>query len=65
MNLVNEKILSGVILGFEMEFYSVKSRTEIAKELGLILKKKIKIGDMYHSETEIDANTFKIAIVVP
>lgn len=60
MNIQDEKILAGVVLGFEWEFYSNKTRHEIAKEVGSIVKKKIKVGDMYHSETEIGDNVWKI-----
>lgn len=60
MNLANQKILQGIMIGFEYEFYSNKTRKEIGKELGSILKKKILVGDVYHSETPVGPNTWKI-----
>lgn len=60
MNLSEEKILSGIVLGFEWEFYTNRSRQEVAKEIGYLVKKKIKVGDMYHSETEVGDNTWKL-----
>lgn len=60
MNLAEQKILGSVILGFEFEFYSVKSRQEIAKEIGSLIHKKIKIGDVYHSETAVGKDVFKL-----
>lgn len=60
MNIQDERILAGVVVGMEFEFYSNKSRTEISKEIGAAVKKKIKVGEMYHSETQIGDNTWKI-----
>lgn len=59
INLQEEKILAGSILGFEWEMYSTKPRKQIAEELGKILKKKIVVGDMYHTEG-IDPSLWKI-----
>jgi hypothetical protein len=59
MNLQEEKILSGVVVGWEWEFYSNKTKEEISKEVGKLVKKKIKVGDMYHSETEVGENIWK------
>lgn len=60
MNLQEEKILAGVVIGMEFEFYSNKTKEEISKEVGRIVKKKIKVGEMYHSETEVGENVWKV-----
>ena len=50
MDLTKEKILNGVVLGLELEFYSTKPRSEIAKELTTLIKKKVVVGQIYHAE---------------
>jgi hypothetical protein len=60
MNIRDERILSGCVVGFEFELYTNKTREELAKEIGAIVKKKIKVGDMYHSEIETDENVWKV-----
>ena len=60
MNMLDQKILNGVVLGFEFEFYTNKTKQEISKEVGAIVKKKIKVGEMYHSETEVGESVWKV-----
>lgn len=60
MNMQDQKILNGVVLGFEFEFYSNKTKEEISREVGRLVKKKIKVGEMYHSETVIGENVWKV-----
>lgn len=50
MDLQKEKILSSVVVGMELEFYSSKPRKEIAKEISALVKKKVTVGSAYHSD---------------
>ena len=61
-NLRNHKILEQSILGFELEFYSNKSRKEVAKEISNAVKKRVIVADKYHSDIDITTlpNTFKL-----
>ena len=59
MDLGKQKILNGCVLGMEFEFYSENNKKEVAKEIGRLVKKKIVIGDAYHSEG-IDPTQWKI-----
>jgi hypothetical protein len=54
-----EKIKSGTVLGMEFEFYSMKTKKEIAKEIGALCKKKIQVNEAYHTET-LDPTVWKI-----
>lgn len=58
--LEQSKILSSAVVGFEWEFYSEKTRKEISQELGRILHKKIKVGNVYHSDTPIGPGEWKL-----
>lgn len=60
MNLEEQKILGGVIIGIEYEFYSNEARTDIAREVGQLVRKKIKVGEIYHSEEEVGKHVWKI-----
>lgn len=60
MNISEHKILNGLVIGFEFEFFSNLSRKEISKMLGPVIKKKIIVGEVYHSETPLGPNEFKI-----
>lgn len=58
--LEQSKILSSAVVGFEWEFYSEKTRKEISQELGRILHKKIKVGNVYHSDTPVGPGEWKL-----
>lgn len=58
--LEQTKILYAAVIGVEFEFYSERPRKEIAKELGRIVKKTIKVGEVYHSETPVADGEWKI-----
>ena len=60
MNLEEQKILGSLVIGIEFEFYSNRARPEIAKEIGYLVRKKIKVGEIYHSETPVGKNTWKL-----
>ena len=59
-NISQQNILSSLCLGFEFEFYSNKARKAVAKEIGQAVNKKIVVGEMYHSDTEIIPGQWKI-----
>jgi hypothetical protein len=50
MNLQEQKILNGAVIGYEFEFYSNMERKQIAREIGLLIKKKVDVYSVYHSE---------------
>lgn len=59
MNPLNRKdSYDYAIVGFEFEFYSKLPRTDIAKDLGSLLKKKIEVRKAYHSSAQ--KGTWKI-----
>lgn len=60
INNAEHKILSGLIVGMEFEFFSNLSRKDIVKSLSPIIKKKIIIGEVYHSETPMTNGEFKL-----
>lgn len=60
MQVSKNKVLGAIRVGFEFEFFSEKGRKEIARMLGKELRKKIRVGSMYHSETPVDENNFKV-----
>lgn len=60
MNVQENKILNGLVIGFEFEMYTNKTRKELSKELGAIVKKKIKVGEVYHSETPLNKGEWKV-----
>jgi len=60
MNLEEQKILGSVVIGFEWEFYSNETKQVIAKEIGQLIRKKIKVCEIYHSEEEVGKNTWKL-----
>jgi hypothetical protein len=53
-------IFAQSVLGFEMEFYSNKSRKEVAKEIGSLVKKNVVVADKYHSEVALGSGTWKL-----
>lgn len=58
MNLQEEKILNGCVIGWEFEMYSNLTKNEIAKAIGILCKKKVLVGEMYHSE--IDPSIWRV-----
>jgi len=60
MNIQEQKILNSLVIGFEFEIYSNLTRKEIAKSIGPVIKKKIIIGDVYHSETPLSNGEVKL-----
>lgn len=60
MNVIEHKILQGLVIGFEFELYTNLSRTEMAKSLGPILKKKILVSNVYHSKKQVGQGVFKL-----
>ncbi len=49
MQISDQKILEGIVIGFEFELFSSKNRKDLAKEIGALIKKKIRVGYTYHS----------------
>lgn len=58
--LEQSKILHSAVVGMEFEFYSEKPRKQIALELGRIVHKKIKVGNVYHSDTPVGPGEWKL-----
>lgn len=58
MDIRDRNILGQFSLGFEMEFFCDRPRAEIAKEIANLLRKKVVVGDSYHSEKPIGEQTF-------
>lgn len=60
MQVSRNKVLGALKIGWEMEFYSDMNRKDIARALSKELRKKIKVGSIYHSKVIVDENNFKI-----
>ena len=54
-----QKIFAGAVLGFEFEAYFNKPKKEIAKEIGILCKKKVQVGESYHTEG-IDPSIWRV-----
>ena len=55
-----EEILLDSLVGVEFEFYSNKSPEDTAKELGILLKKKVRLEDKAHSDFKPTDKEFKL-----
>lgn len=60
MDFIDHKILEQVVIGFEFELYSNLGKKQIAKEIARITGKNVRVGDVYHSETPIGKDQWKV-----
>jgi|TARA_B110000902_G_scaffold38398_1_gene40820 hypothetical protein len=61
MNTFNDsEVLKKALVGVEFEFYSNKSIEDTAKEISILLGKKIRVEAKAHSDFEVTADEFKI-----
>jgi len=60
MDYNNHNILEQAVIGMEYEFYSNKSRDQVAKEISKLVKKDVRVAEKYHSETVIGDGKWKI-----
>lgn len=60
MDYTKHTVLEQAVLGMEYEFYSNKSRDQVAKELTKLVKKDVKVAEKYHSEMEVGGGKWKL-----
>jgi len=60
MDYTKHSILEQAVLGMEYEFYSNKSRDQVAKELSKLIKKNVKVAEKYHSDVEVADGKWKL-----
>lgn len=58
--LEKRRILSQSVLGFEFEFFSALTKSEISSDLGKFLGKKIHVSYAYHSKFRPTSDVFKL-----
>lgn len=60
MDYAKQNILNQVVIGFEYEFYTNMSKKQISKEISALVGKKVRIGNVVHSETPIGKDQWKV-----
>lgn len=60
MDIVDKSFFFSARIGFEFEFYSKFTKSEIAEKLGKYIGKTIKVFERYHSKFKPNSNVFKL-----